>query len=211
MELKDNPALHAVGVTFMDATGPVKIGNRWFDLRWLTTARDDIPTYEQLADLSKVRALPAQVSIEDPDSTLSVVILGRTIGLGQRRALNFTARGLYLGSLIPRNANLPDDLWLDIIIGSPFLNPDAPLEGKLIMPMDAQELRNLGFSLRRTPSNNTQALDAIHERIAAVLAKSSSFQLQIQRLHPAVRSSLEALNRPRSETLPASAEVLRPK
>lgn len=198
MELQDNPALHAGGgVTFMDATGEVKIGDRKFELRWLTSARDDIPTYEQLADLSKVRALPAQLSIEDPDTTLSVVIKGRTIGLGQRRALNFTARGIYLSALIPRNASLPDDLWLDIILGSPFLDPDGPLEGKLVMPMEAQELRNLGITLRKQ-NHDARALDAIHERIAAVLGKSSGFRLKA-RLHPAVRRAIEALV-PSSET-----------
>jgi hypothetical protein len=189
LALDDNPELYAQGITFLDAVGPVKIRGRAFELRWLTTARDDIPTQVQLADLTKIQSLQAQVSIEDPDTTKSAIIRGRTIGLGKRRAMNFTARGRHLHSMIPQGAGLPDELWLDIILGAPFVDPDGPVEGHLVMPMDAQELRSLGFALRA--QSGDAGKDAVHLKIAEIRARLSPIKLDVVKIHPLVRRHLE--------------------
>ncbi len=191
LSLQDIPELEAQGVTFLDAAGPVKIFGRNFELRWLTTARDDIPTQEQLRDLANIKSLQAQVSIEDVDSTLSVVIKGRTIGLGKRRALNFTARGIHLNALIPRGSSLPHDLWLDIILGVPFLDPDGPIEGHLVMPMDAKELRALGFALRQQEGD--AAKDAVHAQIAKIRQNTIPIHLVVKNIHPLVRRRIEEI------------------
>lgn len=197
MELRDAAELEPDGAVFLDTIARVQIKQRPFDVRWLTTARTDRTVYQQLADLNKFVSLPGVLSIEDPDTASKAVVRGRTLGLGLRRNLNFAAHTRFLNPLVPQNAELPEGVYLDIVLGDPYLNPDAIFHGRLVMPMEALELRSLGIQLHQAEKDGKQAtLDTLHLRIAEVRELSIPMAMKTTMIHPAVRRRLIELADP---------------
>jgi len=200
----EREALRPDGAIFLDITARVKIEQRPYDVRWITTARTDQSLYQQLTDINKFKSLPGMISIEDPDTANAIVVHGRTMGLGMRRNLNFTAHTRFLSEMAA-GAELPGDVYLDIILGEPYLNPNpgAVFHASLVMPLEALELRNLGIQLqqaedagRKAPDRfgyNANTLDTLHMRIAEVRGIAIPMAMRTTAIHAGIRRRLLAM------------------